>query len=118
MTDEFVTTPEPTDESTGDMRSGVAEFIRRRFLLGVGFGILVTAAFVVLSDGSEVIHSLDLFDWRLVPLILLLSLSNYLLRFVKWHFYLRWVDTGSVGKLTSLVIFMSGLSMAITPGKV
>lgn len=118
MTDEFVSTPEPADESPDVTRTGVADFVRRRFLLGVGFGILVTAAFVVLSDGSEIIHSLDSFDWRLVPLILLLSLTNYLLRFVKWHFYLHWVDAEDVGKLTSLVVFMSGLSMAITPGKV
>jgi len=114
--------PTPTferaDETPRDTRLGVEGFIRRRFVIGVGFGILITAAFIVVSDGARVLESLRTFDWRLVPLILLLSLSNYLLRFVKWHLYLGWVDSAAMNKLTSLIIFMSGLSMAITPGKV
>ena len=107
-----------TDTETKSRFEGISDFLRRRFVLGVGFGILVTAAFVFFSDGKQVAHTLHGFEWRLVPLILLLSLSNYLLRFVKWHLYLHWVGATPIGKLTSLVIFFSGLSMAITPGKV
>ncbi|HVB65570.1 MAG TPA: lysylphosphatidylglycerol synthase transmembrane domain-containing protein [Nitrolancea sp.] len=109
---------EPESDAPREPRLGIESFIRRRFLLGVGFGILITAAFIVLSVGSEVLQSLKTFAWRLVPLILALSLSNYLLRFIKWHLYLHWVESGAMSKLTSLLIFMSGLSMAITPGKV
>jgi glycosyltransferase 2 family protein len=118
MTSDPAPSMKPAGDTPRDARLGVEGFVRRRFLLGVGFGILITAAFVVLSDGSKVLQSLHTFEWRLVPLILLLSLSNYLLRFVKWHLYLHWVDAGPMGKMTSLIIFMSGLSMAITPGKV
>ncbi|HVX30788.1 MAG TPA: lysylphosphatidylglycerol synthase transmembrane domain-containing protein, partial [Nitrolancea sp.] len=99
-------------------RGGIEGFIRRRFLLGVAFGVLITAVFIAVNDGSKVLNSLHIFDWRLAPLILALSLCNYLLRFAKWHFYLGSVRAGPISKTTSFVIFFAGLSMAITPGKI
>jgi glycosyltransferase 2 family protein len=99
-------------------RSGIEGFVRRRFLIGVAFGVLITAIFIAVNDGSKVLESLHIFDWRLIPLILALSLSNYLLRFMKWHFYLGSVGAGPISKTTSFVIFFAGLAMAITPGKV
>ncbi|MGA7669028.1 MAG: lysylphosphatidylglycerol synthase transmembrane domain-containing protein [Nitrolancea sp.] len=112
------TSAETTESKTKSRVEGVGDFVRRRFVIGVAFGILVTAAFVFFNDGQQVAHTLHGFEWSLVPLILLLSLSNYLLRFVKWHLYLRWVGAAPIAKMTSFVIFLSGLSMAITPGKV
>jgi glycosyltransferase 2 family protein len=46
-----------------------------------------------------------------------LTLFNYMCRFFKWQYYLRRLDI-NIPWLTSLLIFLSGLSMAITPGKV
>ncbi len=111
-------TSERTETEPKSRFEGIGSFLRRRFVLGVAFGILFTAAFVFFNDGQQVLHTLHGFEWGLVPLILLLSLSNYLLRFVKWHLYLRWVEAAPISKMTSFVIFFSGLSMAITPGKV
>jgi uncharacterized protein (TIRG00374 family) len=101
-----------------DERQGIEGFLRRRFLLGVAVGVLITAIFIAVNDGSKVLNSLHIFDWQLVPLILALSLCNYLLRFVKWHLYLGSVGAGPISKTTSFVIFFAGLAMAITPGKV
>jgi uncharacterized protein (TIRG00374 family) len=117
MTDDTTSPTSSTDVQT-ESSDGVGGFVRRRFVLGVAFGLLVTAALVFFNDGQRVLHTLHGFNWALVPLILLLSLSNYLLRFIKWHLYLRWVGSEPIAKMTSLVIFLSGLSMAITPGKV
>jgi uncharacterized protein (TIRG00374 family) len=110
--------PDATEQAASEERGGIETFIRRRFLLGVAFGILITAIFIAVNDGSKVLNSLHIFDWRLVPLILSLSLCNYLLRFAKWHFYLGSVGAGPISKATSFVIFFAGLAMAITPGKV
>jgi uncharacterized membrane protein YbhN (UPF0104 family) len=52
-----------------------------------------------------------------IPLVLGLTLFNYALRFVKWHFYLGQIGAG-VSRLDSFAIFTAGLSMAMTPGKV
>jgi uncharacterized protein (TIRG00374 family) len=106
------------DEPPVEARSGIEDFVRRRFLIGVAFGVLFTAIFIAANDGSRVLNSLHIFDWRLVPLILALSLCNYLLRFAKWHYYLGIAGAGSIRKTTSFVIFFAGLAMAITPGKV
>ncbi len=111
-------TPASHEATHQPARDGIGGFVRRRFVLGVAFGLLFTAAFVFFNDGQRVLQTMHHFDWALVPLILLLSLSNYLLRYVKWHLYLHWVGAAPISKLTSLVIFLSGLSMAITPGKV
>ncbi len=111
-------TPDDVSAMPKPKELGIIGFVRRRFVLGVAFGLLVTAAFVFLNDGQRVLTTLGGFDWRLVPVILLLSLSNYLLRFVKWQLYLRWVQAAPLARTASLVIFLSGLSMAITPGKV
>jgi uncharacterized protein (TIRG00374 family) len=57
------------------------------------------------------------FRWEFLPLILLLTLFNYSWRFLKWQYYLRRLEI-DIHWLKSLLIFLSGLSMAITPGKV
>ena len=57
---------------------------------------------------------------------LLLSSANYLLRFLKWELCLGWLDVRGDGpndapRLTrgrSLLIYLAGLSMSVTPGKV
>jgi len=110
-------TPPSTDAFPTDDRSFLHR-LKRRFVYGLIFGILVIVALGLFGDGPALLGTLARFDWRLVPLILLLTTSNYLLRFAKWHLYLRWLQVGGIRPLTSFGIFMAGLSMAITPGKV
>ncbi|MGH2548683.1 MAG: lysylphosphatidylglycerol synthase transmembrane domain-containing protein, partial [Thermomicrobiales bacterium] len=45
-------------------------------------------------------------------------LWNYAWRFVKWRRYLRALDVPSSGLLLDLLIYLSGYSMSVTPGKV
>lgn len=52
----------------------------------------------------------------LLPLLLLLSFLNYFSRFFKWDYYLSVIDI-KIKKIDSLSIFMSGLIMSVTPGK-
>src|SRR5438128_2166450 len=58
------------------------------------------------------------FEWWLLPIILLFTLFNYVLRFFKWDVYLRLIGATGVAKKDSLMIFLSGMAMAMTPGKV
>jgi hypothetical protein len=39
-----------------DERHGIEGFLRRRFLLGVAFGVLITAIFIAVNDGSKVLN--------------------------------------------------------------
>jgi uncharacterized protein (TIRG00374 family) len=90
---------------------------RRGFIYGLSLGIAVIVAVIVLTSGEAFRRAIREFDWRLIPFVLGLTLSNYALRFVKWHLYLRWVGVRQVRLLTSLLVFLAGLSMAITPAK-
>lgn len=71
---------------------------------------------MIYADYEKVIDSFKDFNWLLLPILLLLSLGNYFSRFIKWEYYLKIIDV-KLHKLDSLAIFMSGLIMSVTPGK-
>ncbi len=58
------------------------------------------------------------FKWDYFPLVLLLTLFNYILRFFKWHFYLGLVGVKDYPLLKSARLFLAGFPLAVTPGKV
>jgi uncharacterized protein (TIRG00374 family) len=90
----------------------------RRVLTGLAFGIAVLAGVLVVADVRAVLPILARFPWPLVPLVLTLTTGNYLLRFLKWELFLRWVGVRRLPRTTSLSIFLAGFAMSITPGKV
>jgi uncharacterized protein (TIRG00374 family) len=94
------------------------KLIRRRIVAGILIGIVVVLAVFIIGDASALADAFRTFDWRLVPVILGLTLLNYLLRFVKWQFYLRYLRIGPISRRDSLLVFVSGFTMAMTPGKV
>src|SRR5712691_576210 len=74
-------------------------------------------AIALYADAPRMLRALASFRWEYLPLILGLTLFNYFWRFVKWQYYLRRLEV-QISRWRSLLIFVSGLSMAITPGKV
>jgi uncharacterized protein (TIRG00374 family) len=91
--------------------------IRTKVIISLVFGLVVVAGISFYADLPSLLHALRLFPWALLPAILGLTLLNYALRFVKWDYYLHCLHLG-VPRWMSLKIFIAGLSMAITPGKV
>src|SRR5262249_28251983 len=65
-------------------------------------------------DIEQSLHQLDV---AAVWVALGLASANYLIRFLKWEFYLGRLGISDVGKLDSLLIFLSGFVLTITPGK-
>jgi glycosyltransferase 2 family protein len=108
--------PHPTRSSHA--AADVLERMRRRFLVGLGFGILVVVALVILSDGPALWETLRGFQWWLLPLILFLTTVNYAGRYIKWEFYIDLLQVQGLRRKTRFIIFVAGLAMAITPGKV
>ena len=92
--------------------------LTRKMLLSVGLGVLVIFALSFSADASRLVEVLARFEWELLPPILGLTLLNYGLRFVKWHYYLRVIGVSDVRVDQSAIIFTAGLSMVITPAKV
>jgi uncharacterized protein (TIRG00374 family) len=92
--------------------------IRSRLLVSMLLGVLVFAGLLAVGDFRNVGHDLKDFRWELMPLILLVTCGNYLLRFVKWEYYLRQIGVAGLKRGDSFLIYFSGLGMTVTPGKV
>lgn len=92
--------------------------IRNRLLVSMILGVLVFAGLLAYGDFSKIGNSLSEFRWELMPLILFVTLGNYLLRFFKWEYYLRQIGVTGLNRWDSFLLYFSGLGMTVTPGKV
>ena len=81
--------------------------------------VAYAAVGVVIDGGQVTAHGLPPLQrpW-LLPLILVMAPLNYLLRFIKWHAYTRRLGFLHVPWRGNLVVFLSGLGLTLTPGKV
>jgi uncharacterized protein (TIRG00374 family) len=92
--------------------------IALRLVPGLLFGFLVLLILVLLGDLRQVSGHMLAFRWNLYPLVLLLTLVNYILRFVKWQFYLAQIGVKDFPASESARLFLAGFPLAVTPGKV
>ncbi len=95
--------------------------LTRKMRTGIVFSLVlalaVMTAIALYGDGPRMVVALAHFRWQYLPLILGLTLFNYFWRFIKWQYYLRRLNI-QIRRWKSFWVFISGLSMAITPGKV
>jgi glycosyltransferase 2 family protein len=98
-------------------KRSVMMMFRRGLVWALGAGIIIYAGLAFWGGRSEVMGELARFSWPLLAPILVLSLGNYLIRFARWELYLRTLGI-RVRPWTSISVFMAGLAMTITPGKV
>ena len=87
-----------------------------RVLLGVAAGVAVYVAFSIWADARSVGEALAGFSWSAAGWAVLLAAANYLVRFVRWHYYLR-VLRLSVPAGESFLVFLGGFALTVTPGK-
>ena len=81
--------------------------------------VLAVGVFVALAgygDFSGTVDEIGNLPVRYLFAALGLASANYLLRFVRWTFYLRVLKIPAPAGVSALV-FLSGLAMSITPGK-
>ncbi len=94
-------------------------------MIGVVLGVVLYAGWILYSGYDPVSAALRGYAWSAVAVALALSSANYLIRFLKWELCLSWLEvrhpeTGAPGltRARSLLIYLAGLSMSVTPGKV
>lgn len=87
-----------------------------KIIYGLAFAAVVYIIIGVWGSAGGLAQAFSLFSWGYLPLLLVIAFSNYLVRFIKWQYYLRLLKI-KVPPLDSFIIFMSGLSLTITPGK-
>ena len=91
--------------------------LRTGIIFSLALALIVMTAIALYGDLPHLITAIAHFRWAFLPVILGLTLFNYFGRFLKWQYYLKRL-TITIHWRKSLLIFISGLSMAITPGKV
>lgn len=93
--------------------------LQKNIIIALGLGLVIMIVLSLVSDVREVGESFSSFLWVSVPAILGLTALNYIVRWLKWDYYLRRLGLGDgVSYGDSGLLFTSGMIMAVTPGKI
>jgi uncharacterized protein (TIRG00374 family) len=90
--------------------------LSKRFFLFLGLGIGVFLGLSLYGSWGAVTGAFKDFAYWTLPLILALAFMNYLFRFGRWELYLKRAGI-ALPRKESFYVFMSGLMMTVTPGK-
>lgn len=90
--------------------------LERKIVIFFTIGLIFYIGLVLFADIKKIFRVSLAFNWWLVLVLLILSFLNYLVRFVRWHYFLAKISI-DLPSSTSFQIFLSGLSMTVTPGK-
>lgn len=90
--------------------------LRRKILLSFVFALLVYMALALWSDWQELTQALTAFPWSWLPLVVGLTLINYVGRLLKWQWYLQLLGV-KIARRDSARVFGIGMLMVMTPGK-
>lgn len=95
-------------EKTGSLKS--------KIFISISLAAMVFIALSFYGEFESIVEAFKTFPWPYIPVILGFATLNFILRFMKWHYYLSLINV-NLSKMESVLIFFSGLSMSITPGK-
>jgi uncharacterized protein (TIRG00374 family) len=84
--------------------------------IGLVLGVIIYFAMAVYGGYEDVAASISTFHAAYLPVLLALAFTNYILRSLKWHYFFKVLNM-DISFKENLWIFLSGLLMAITPGK-
>jgi len=96
----------------------VSSTIYRQLLPGILLGIVILFGLMILGDVNNVSQEFIKFQWAYFGLAILLSVLNYVLRFVKREFCLRHSGTGNFSFGQGVQLFVAGFPLSVTPMKV
>lgn len=91
--------------------------LARKVTLAALFGALIFGALALYSDLPKLRAAVVGFAPDAFIVGLALAAGNYVLRILRWHYYLRHVNV-AVPWVESALVFLSGFVMSVTPGKV
>jgi glycosyltransferase 2 family protein len=99
-----------------DRRTTTGRLTRGVVVVGL-LAIAVLALVVAWGDAPAVLSALGHFPPLLVLPVVLLTVWNYVLRWLRWNYYLRVLGVSGVDRTSSALVFLSGFAMGLTPGK-
>ncbi|NWF95237.1 MAG: flippase-like domain-containing protein [Candidatus Thorarchaeota archaeon] len=97
-------------------RSGLVSV--RKLLLFVFAGVVIYLLMILYGEIGRIASALSVIPWWwVVPAILVLSFLNYIIRYVKWQYFLRRIDV-NLRHLESFSVFLAGFTLTVSPGKI
>ena len=90
---------------------------KNKIFLTIILTIAVFSGLILYGDFDEVISHIKIFPIKYFTAAIALTTFNYLLRFLRWEYYLRTLHI-KVPTTESVLIFIAGLGMALTPWKI
>jgi uncharacterized protein (TIRG00374 family) len=87
-----------------------------RVLLGVAAGIAVYIGFSIWANARDVGAALARFSWTAAVWGAALAAGNYCLRWLRWEYYLRRLGI-RIAPGDSVLCFLAGFALTVTPGK-
>jgi len=88
-----------------------------RVALGVAAGVAVYIGFTIWANAGRVAEALREFHWSMAGLACLLAAGNYFVRYLRWEYFLRVLKI-RVEPRDSVLVFLAGFALTVTPGKV
>ncbi len=79
-------------------------------------GVVLYLGIALYANVDELERALAAMPLWVVPAALALAFFNYCIRFLKWQHYLRLLEV-DIDRDPSFLIYMAGMSMSVTPGK-
>jgi uncharacterized protein (TIRG00374 family) len=90
----------------------------RKVLIFVFAGAILYLAILFLLQYEEILAALTAIDWWWVlPVMMGLSFLNYILRYIKWQYYLQRIEV-HISHADSFSIFLAGFTLTTSPGKI
>jgi uncharacterized protein (TIRG00374 family) len=89
--------------------------MKKALLLAASLAIFI--AFIWFSGPLEMLKAIATFNPLFVPLVLGCAVANYFFRFLRWELLLKQARVG-LERRTSLLMFLAGFLMTVSPAKV
>jgi len=104
--------------TVGEEATKQAMISTRKLIVFVIFSVVVFAAVGLYGQLDDVMNALASIDWWIVlPTMMALSFFNYIIRYVKWQYYLNRIDV-HLSHTDSFSVFLAGFTLTTTPGKI
>ncbi|MHA2375933.1 MAG: lysylphosphatidylglycerol synthase transmembrane domain-containing protein [Candidatus Thorarchaeota archaeon] len=89
----------------------------RKVALFLLLGIAVVVVMFFFTPLDAVLLALSSIPWWVLPVMMVLSFLNYVIRYVKWQYYLHRIGL-NLSHADSFSIFLAGFTLTATPGKI
>jgi glycosyltransferase 2 family protein len=92
---------------------------RNRIIAGFAIGFVIYVVLLLFVNTGDLLQQLTIYPWELLIPVILLKFVAWFCRFIQWHYFLGVIDANDkISRFDSAVLFISGFSMAVSPGKI